>query len=44
MLLPAVEALVDDGDGDVARPQLGVAHMPLSGRRLLGAVSGWAIG
>lgn len=44
VLLPAVEALVDDGDGDVARAQLGVDHVSFSGRRLLGALSRWAIG
>lgn len=43
VLLPAVQALVDDGDGDVARPELGVPHVSFSGRRLLGAVAGGAI-
>lgn len=43
VLLPAVDALVDDGNGDIARPELGVSHVSFSGHRLLGAVAGWAI-
>lgn len=31
VLLPAVDALVDDRNGDVARPELGVAHVSFSG-------------
>lgn len=36
VLLPAVDALVDDGDGDVASPELGVSHVSFSCCWLLG--------
>lgn len=39
MLLPAVDALVDDWDGDVASPELRVHHIAFSHRQLLGTIA-----